>query len=543
MCDLGSATSRSMYHAACRRRDAPDFDAPRPTSSPEEYAMATRPNFTSWTHSILIFQVFHAIPGDMTGPAGQPTQAVFGIFRDLLNLMKTSKPDYLAAAFDGPGPGVSLGDLRGIQSEPKGDARRLGAADPGDSPGLRGFSGARLHGTNDGGRRRDRDARPARRGARSGRRHRHRRQGRPPVDQRARPRLLNLRKNKFIDAAELEKDWGIRPDQVVDFLALTGDTVDNVPGVPGIGEGYAATFLKEFGTLDQLLANVGRVKGPKKQQSLREHAETARRARQLVTLRDDLPLSLDWDALRTQTPGRRSLEAALRSSAAFIDSATNLAPGRDTTESPSRLGKPPTTRSIRPRQLQGFLGELKRSAQVLRRHRNDRRSTHCGPTWSGFPFSWKAGEAYYLPVRGPRVAELLDEAATLDALRPILLDPNIEKVGQNIKYDMLALRPRGRRESRARSPTRWCLAISSKAASATTTSTRLSQRLLDHTMIPITDLIGKGKNQCEWTRSPSTKSRSMPARTPTRPGGSKQILAAKVQARDSGSCTPSWNGR
>ena len=82
----------------------------------------------------------------------------------------------------------------------------------------------------------------------------------------------------------LEDDWGIRPDQVVDFLALTGDTVDNVPGVPGIGEDFAAKFLKEFGTLDNLLANVGQVKGPKKKENLREHAETARLARTLVTL-------------------------------------------------------------------------------------------------------------------------------------------------------------------------------------------------------------------------------------------------------------------
>ena len=55
-------------------------------------------------------------------------------------------------------------------------------------------------------------------------------------------RILNLRKNKVIDAAELEKEWGIRPDQVVDFLSLTGDSVDNVPGVPGIGEGFAVNL-------------------------------------------------------------------------------------------------------------------------------------------------------------------------------------------------------------------------------------------------------------------------------------------------------------
>ena len=124
-------------------------------------------------------------------------------------------------------------------------------------------------------------------------------------------RILNLRKNKVIDAAELEKDWGIRPDQVVDFLSLTGDSVDNVPGVPGIGEGFAATFLKQFGTLDNLLDNISQVKGPKKQQSLREHADTALRARLLVTLRDDLPLVARLG--RPQDPGaeRRGLEGPL----------------------------------------------------------------------------------------------------------------------------------------------------------------------------------------------------------------------------------------
>ncbi len=87
-------------------------------------------------------------------------------------------------------------------------------------------------------------------------------------------RIFNLRKNKVMDAAALEEEWGIRPDQVVDFLALTGDTVDNVPGVPGIGEGFAATFLKEFGTLDNLLAKSARSRA---RRSSRACASTPRR--------------------------------------------------------------------------------------------------------------------------------------------------------------------------------------------------------------------------------------------------------------------------
>jgi DNA polymerase-1 len=78
--------------------------------------------------------------------------------------------------------------------------------------------------------------------------------------------------------------------------------------VPGIGEGFAATFLKQFGTLDNLLANIDQVKGPKKQQSLSEHAETARRARKLVALREDLPLELDWDTLKTTEPDKATLK-------------------------------------------------------------------------------------------------------------------------------------------------------------------------------------------------------------------------------------------
>ena len=163
-------------------------------------------------------------------------------------------------------------------------------------------------------------------------------------------RIYNIRKNNVMDAAGLEEEWGIRPDQVVDFLALTGDSVDNVPGVPGIGPGFASTFLKEFGTLDNLLANPGQVKGPKKQQALREHKETALRARQLVALKDDLPLSLDWDALKTQGPDVAALEGPVRSNAGSIDFATSSDSGeRPRPRRQEDLGGQLPDRRLRPR--------------------------------------------------------------------------------------------------------------------------------------------------------------------------------------------------
>ncbi len=104
--------------------------------------MATRPSFYILDAYSLIFQVFHAIP-EMTGPSGQPTQAVFGIFRDLLNLVSDRKPDYLAAAFDGPGPVFRsdiYADYKANRTEMPDD---LVPADPGDPPGLRGVSRSR----------------------------------------------------------------------------------------------------------------------------------------------------------------------------------------------------------------------------------------------------------------------------------------------------------------------------------------------------------------------------------------------------------------
>ena len=103
---------------------------------------ATRPSFYVLDAFNLIFQVFHAIP-EMTGPAGQPTQAVFGIYRDLLNLVRDRKPDYLAAAFDGPGRVFRSDIFEDYKATPQGNAGRPRAADPGDSPGFRRLSGAR----------------------------------------------------------------------------------------------------------------------------------------------------------------------------------------------------------------------------------------------------------------------------------------------------------------------------------------------------------------------------------------------------------------
>src|SRR5262249_44020154 len=105
-----------------------------------------------------------------------------------------------------------------------------------------------------------------------------------------RVRLYNLRKHAAFGRAELLQDWGIAPEQVVDLQALVGDSVDNVPGVPGIGLKTAAKLLQDYGTLDKILANIEHIPGAKRQENLRASVEKVRLSRQLVRLATDVPL-------------------------------------------------------------------------------------------------------------------------------------------------------------------------------------------------------------------------------------------------------------
>ncbi len=452
-----------------------------------------RPRFYILDAYSLIFQVFHAIP-EMAGPAGQPTQAVFGIFRDLLNLLKAQKPDYLAAAFDGEGP-VFRSE---IDPQYKANRTEMPADLVPQIPVIRRvFEGFRVPVLIEPEMEADDViATMARRAEERG----------LDVfivtnDKDARQligdhvRILNLRTKKVMDAEALEKDWGIRPGQVVDFLALTGDSVDNVPGVPLIGQVNASALIKEFGTLDQLLANVDRVKGPKKQQSLRDHAETARRARRLVTLREDLPMALDWDALKTQPLDREALLAICTECGfhGFRDELATLAPAGEPAEP-----RPAWVAEYRlvdtPERFAAFLDQLSQQSKFC----VDTETTALDPLKAdlvGLSFCWKAGEAHYLPVRGPVWTRVLDPATTLAALRPILADPAVEKVGQNLKYDMLALARAGVELAGPVTDT-MILSYLLESGERNHNLDQLSQRLLGHEMIPITDLIGsKGKNQ------------------------------------------------
>jgi DNA polymerase-1 len=470
----------------------------------------------------LIYQVFHAIP-PMNGPAGQPTNAVFGIFRDLLNLLKTRKPDYLAAAFDG--------EEKTTRAELFAEYKAQRGPMPEDMvPQIplirRVFEAFRIpvlahHGAEAD----DVIATLARRATERGLDVvicTADKDARQLIDDHT--RILNLRNGKFMDAEGLKLDWGVRPDQVIDTLTLTGDTVDNVPGVPGIGLKTAVALLQEFDTIDNLLANIDKVSGAKRKQNLKESVEVIKLGRQLITLDTNLPLALDWDALKSDGYSAKALKA-LCAECGFHRFADELVDTDPVVEAPW----------IADYRLVDTPEKLREFAEALAqqpRFSIDSETTSTDPLRArlvGFSFAWEPGIAYYLPVRGPMGSKVLPLELVLEAIKGPLANPEVEKVGQNIKYEMLVFRGVNLPILGPVTDT-MVLSYLLESGERNHSLDQLSDRLLGHKMIPITDLIGKGKNQITMDLVDLFKITEYAAEDADATWRIEEILAPKVKA-------------
>lgn len=439
----------------------------------------------------LMFQVFHGIP-PMTSPAGLPTNAVFGFSRDLVSLLKAHKPSWLICAWDSSGPGTrdALYDqYKANRSEMPEDLRpqieMLKEVIQAFQIPLIEHAGWEAD---------DVIATLTRQAVERGHTVRI-----VTSDKDARQLLgpqvtiYNLRKNTHLDEAGLLADWGIRPDQVVDFQSLVGDSVDNVPGVPLVGPKKAAAMLKEFGTLENVLANADKVAGAKLRENLKTYVDQAYLSRQLVQLNQQLPLDFTWSTESKRPPDVSLLQDLFRKYGfrRLIDEVQGLGPATTAIITPPtvRKSKPsnkgqkslfdddageaaahavieiraadapgevdvvafPITDTVNqtestrqwetvdtPEKFEQFLDSLRKQTRFCL----DLETTHVDQMLAeivGWAFSWSAGFGYYLPVRGPAGAPLLDPDTVIAALRPILTSTSVEIVNQNIKYDVTVL--------------------------------------------------------------------------------------------------------
>ena len=321
-------------------------------------------------------------------------------------------------------------------------------------------------------------------------------------------RTLDLKTGKIIDSEVMKQEMGIAPAQVVDCLALEGDAVDNVPGVPLIGPKTGRELIRTYGDLDRLYEHADEIKG-KRGENLRNTKEQAYLSRKLVTLDCDVPVDIDYETLSVKTPDKARL-GAIFAELGFSRLLTQLGL-QDQVETSARAPAPAPTRyaGIEPAsaktvehayelvdtraKLDRFLGELKKQKLFA----VDTETTAVDPMRAdlvGLSFCWEPHRAYYVPVKGPLGATHLDLGEVRERVAPILADESVRKIGQNIKYDLLVLR-------NAKMPVAgvyFDTMVASYCLDPGRNSHAMDAMALDYLnyeCVPISALIGKGRNQ------------------------------------------------
>ena len=313
-------------------------------------------------------------------------------------------------------------------------------------------------------------------------------------------KIYNLRRRideaEILGPPEVEEKMGVPPEQIRDFLALVGDSSDNIPGVPKVGKKTAQSLLREYRSLDNLLDHLDEVTSNSVRESLRQNTEQARVSQQLVTLDTNVPIDLDLDQLRLKEPDQqKTLELFTRLEFASLMDRIAGETKIDTTHYHTVRDEP---------QLRALVDKLKQAGHFT----FDLETTSQNPMMAeivGFSFSCKEGEAFYVPVSAP--PEGADPYAHLtmqpkqggeidlrEALGPILTDESLAKNAQNAKYDILVLSQYGIRVRGLRFDTM----LASYLLNPTGRQHNLDLLALEHLnikKIPTSELIGKGKKQ------------------------------------------------
>ncbi|MGR3321859.1 MAG: DNA polymerase I [Pseudooceanicola sp.] len=342
--------------------------------------------------------------------------------------------------------------------------------------------------------------------------------------------MLDAMKNVRIDREGVLEKFGVYPERVVDVQALAGDSVDNVPGAPGIGIKTAALLINEFGDLDTLLARAEEIKQPKRRQTLIEKAEQIRLSRQLVQLDCETPLDFTLDDLEVRDPDPdvllpflaemefRTLTKRIADGMGVEAPVVEVAAPQDTgDEAPAAPEMPPIDTAAY--EIVTDMAALDRWIARIREvgfvavdtettGLNEMRAELVGICLATAP-----GEACYVPLTHKAAgaedglfgsADLaegqLPLADALAALKPVFEDAAVLKIGQNMKYDTKILARNG--IDMAPIDDTMLISYAQHAGEHGHGMDTLSETYLGHTPIPIKELLGSGKGQITFDRVP-----------------------------------------
>ncbi|WP_300424468.1 DNA polymerase I [uncultured Hyphomonas sp.] len=328
--------------------------------------------------------------------------------------------------------------------------------------------------------------------------------------------MLDTMKNKTMGREQVFEKFGVGPEKVVDIQSLAGDSVDNVPGAPGIGVKTAAQLLDEYGDLDTLLARAEEIKQPKRRQTLIDNADLIRISKQLVTLKDDVPLDVPLEDLAVQDPDPDTLinfleEMEFRTITRRVREMMEL---EGTLES-AQPAEDPIDRSkyicIRDfEELEEWITRATKQGYVAVDTETDSLDS-IAANLVGVSLALAPNEACYIPLAHvdpdnagdgdmfgadpPRQIRMQD---ALRALKPMLEDPAILKIGQNIKYDLSVFATHN--INVAPIDDTMLLSYVLNAGKHNHGMDTLSERYLQHNTIPFKEIAGTGKSQVTFDR-------------------------------------------
>lgn len=337
--------------------------------------------------------------------------------------------------------------------------------------------------------------------------------------------MLDTMKNKTLDIAAVHEKFGVGPERVVDVQSLAGDSVDNVPGAPGIGIKTAALLINEYGDVDSLLARAAEIKQPKRRQTLIDHADQVRISRDLVTLKRDVPLIVPVEDLAVADPEPGQLIAFLekmefktitrrvRENFEMEGVLEEVAPEEqaiDTAAYETVTTKDALIKWVNAARLAGVIA-LDTETDSL---------DAVAANLVGISLAIAPGEACYIPlahVDPEGTGDMFETAAPIQVpmaealalLKPLLEDPAVLKIGQNIKYDITVLHNAAIKQKTSLSVApiddTMLLSFVLNAGTHNHGMDTLAKRYFDYTPIPFKEVCGTGKAQITFDRVPLDK--------------------------------------
>ncbi|MBU1397281.1 MAG: DNA polymerase I [Proteobacteria bacterium] len=445
--------------------------------------------------SAYIYRAYHAIRG-LTNSKGFPTNAVFGFTRMLLKLIEDRAPEYVVMFFDAKGPtfrheiykdykanrppmpedlSVQIAHIKDVTAGFNIPVIEMPGFEADDLIGTlgrmaekAGFSVVMVTG--------DKDFVQL-------------------VTDRA--VVWDPMKDKTIDLQAVRKTYGVEPNQMIDVMGLSGDSTDNIPGVPGIGPKTALELIKKFGSMQHLYAQVDTIAKKKQHENLVRHKEQAYLSRELVKINTGVLLAFNAEDFKSRAPDHARLAEIFK-----------------TLEFRQLQQALPAQTDLSQKKYQAvldinMLSDLAARCESAKLLAIDTETTSKDPMQAalvGLSFSVQPDEAFYIPLahKYPQVPRQLEMPDVLNRLKAVLENPDIKKIGQNIKYDWIVLKRYGINLAGVAFDTMLASYLINPSKRAHNLD-QIALDFLDYKTMTYEDVTGKGKKAINFAQVPLEK--------------------------------------